>query len=462
MRFGKSNLLVFMIWWLIANLICSPVFAAGFGSEEREQRRSSGSTQFPNPLTMPAPQPGLFEMPPQFGQEDLQSDIHRLPPGYGRVPGGRALSEVVQPDRYLLGPGDGLIVNIWGSFQAIYRVGVSADGKITLPKVGDVLVNGRTLAKTEADITAAVATYYRNVKTSVSLSRLRTFEVLVLGAVRAPGVYQATAVSHVSELLDQAGGVRPDGSQRHISVGLANEKEKRVIDLVAFKRKGQIDQNPVLQDGEMIFVPTMGSMIVTVKWTKIKVLDKGAITEEPTQAAVELEEGERMLDLLTSIGGIDFAWDLERVQIVRRQGPENFVTIPINMQKLFVEKDESQNIELKSGDLVVISPIIEKVFITGEVRSPGAYVYYPGKSIREYVGLAGGLTSRAEVPRSYVEHADGKRDSMDMNAKLSPGDSVVVSEVLFKWWQDYNTVTMSFLGIVISGIAALAASGALR
>jgi polysaccharide export outer membrane protein len=400
-------------------------------------------------------------MPSQSFTDELQSEIHRLPPTSGRVPGGRALSEVVQPDRYRLGPGDGLIVNIWGSFQAIYRLGVSADGKITMPKVGDLTVSGSTLAQAQIDISAAVAKYYKNVKTSVSLARLRTFEVLVLGAVNVPGIYLANPVSRVSELLDQAGGVRPDGSQRHVRVGRAGDKEKRTIDLVAFKRKGQVDQNPVIQDGEMVFVPTMGSVIVTVKWTKIKVLEKGVITEEPSQMAVELDDGERVQDLLTSIGGIDFSWDLERVQVVRRAGDDT-TTIPISMQKLFVEKDETQNIELKNGDLIVISPIIEKIFITGEVRNPGAYVFYPGKPIREYIGLAGGLTPRAEVSRSYVESADGQRHLLDMNAKLNPGDSVVVSEVLFKWWQDYNSVAMSFLGIVLSGIAALAASGAIR
>lgn len=134
-------------------------------------------------------------------------------------------------------------------------VRVTPDGKISLPTIGNLKVRGLTLA--EALIESEVQRYYRNVKSGLSLTSLRVFEVLVLGEVQRPGTYLATPVKRVSEVMAQAGAVLPGGSQRHVQVR-RNGQMYATADLAAFLRRGDESANPFLHDGDVIFVPPHG------------------------------------------------------------------------------------------------------------------------------------------------------------------------------------------------------------
>jgi len=374
------------------------------------------------------------------------------------LPGGQALSRAVVPDEYLLGPGDALSVNFWGEYNDTFSARVTPDGKISLPTIGDLEVKGLSLTKAEALIQSEAKRYYRNVKIGLSLSALRVFQVLVLGEVQAPGTYLATPVRRVSDLINQAGGVLQGGSQRHIQVR-RDGQPYATADLFAFLRNGEQAANPTLRDGDVIFVPPMSSMRVSVYISEVTTAaGTGAITENSVPYTVELKEGERLSVLLSEVGGPSPWWDLEGVFIERvTHAPEGMMRIPVNLRLYFLEKDESQNILLQSGDQVYISAQIRKVLVAGAVKLPAAYTYVPGKSADAYLVQAGGPSLVADFDRSFIKRADGSIVPYVGTAEIDNGDTIVILERLFKNWQDYFALVGTVSGVILSLVGFYAA-----
>lgn len=390
------------------------------------------------------------------GKEGITS----VAPAEEQLPGGQALSRAVLPDQYVLGPGDGLSVNLWGEYDDRYDVRVTPDGKISLPTVGTLKVKGLTLAKAEALIQGEVKRYYRNVRSGLSLSSLRVFEVLVLGEVGRPGTYLATPVKRVSEVVAQAGDVRPGGSQRHIQVR-RNGKVHATADLAAFLRQGDESVNPFVRDGDVIFVPPMGERRVSVYVTEVSIGSGPAgspLTENSVPSVVELQPEERLSTLITEVGGVNPWWDIENVLIQRAtHAPEGTMRIPVDLRRYFLEKDESQNQILEGGDQVYIPASVRKVLVAGAVKISGAYPYTPSKPADAYLMMAGGPSLYADLGRSFIKRADGTIEPFIGSSELNNGDTVVVLERLFKTYNDYFGLIGSIAGVVVTGVGMLAA-----
>jgi len=366
----------------------------------------------------------------------------------------------VVADRYILGPGDGLTVNLWGEFDEKYEVRVTPDGKISLPTIGNLQVKGISLAEAEVLVESQVKRYYHNVKSGVSLTALRVFEVLVLGEVFNPGTSLATPVKRVSEVVANAGGVLPGGSKRHIQVR-RNGQVFAIADIAAFFQQGDESLNPFLQDGDMIFVPPMGTERVSVYTTEISqgpAVSGGTLTESSVPHTVEVKQGERIASIVAELGGISPWWDLEGVVVQRKSRvPEGIMRIPVNLRTYYLEKDESQNVVLMSGDEIFVPASARRILVAGSVGKSGSYTYVPGKSADDYVAQAGGLSLAADVNRSFIRRADGTIQPYLGSAELNNGDSIIILEKLFKTWQDYFTLVGTISGVVLGLVGFYAA-----
>ncbi len=368
------------------------------------------------------------------------------------LPGGRALSKAVVPDEYVLGPGDGLSVNIWGEYSETYDLTVSPDGKVSMPTIGDLLVKGLTLTQAEAVIGEKVRQYYRNVRSGLTLRALRVFQVEVLGQVVAPGIYLATPVKRVAELVQKAGGVDPDGSERNIEIRRSG-RVAAMADLVAFDRRGDESANPFLQDGDVIFVPTMGNRRVTVYVQEVSESAGGMQTLTTVPRVVEIKPGERLSSVISEIGGASPWWDLESVFIQRESKmPEGEMRIPVSLSRYYLENDDSQDPVLESGDQVFIAAEVKRVFVVGAVKIPAAYSYLPGRSAQEYLMQAGGPLLTADLDRSFVKRIDGSETPFATATEIQSGDSVVVLEKIFKTWQDYFAMVGTVTGVILSAV----------
>ncbi len=373
------------------------------------------------------------------------------------IPGGQALSRAIVPEKYVLGPGDGLSINFLGDYEESQTVKVTPDGKIVLPSIGDIAVTGLTLAEAEALVATEAKRRFRTIFTSVSLASLRVFQVLVLGEVQNPGTYLATPVRRVSELINKAGDVLPSGSARHIE--LRREGRLRATaDLYAFLRKGDESANPYVSDGDVILVPPMGESRVVVYVSEVSTGIGGALTENSVPLAVEVKEGERLSTVIDQVGGVSPWWDLQGVFIVREMKiPEGTMRIPADLSRYLLEKDERQNPVVAAGDQVFVPASIRRVFVAGFVKAPGAYSYFPNRTADAYISQAGGAAVTADFGRSFIKRADGTVEPYLGTAEINNGDTIVVMEKLFKTYADYAAFFGAISGVLFGlfGFAAL-------
>ena len=128
--------------------------------------------------------------------------------------------------------------------------------------------------------------------------------------------------------------------------------------------------------------------------------------------------------------------------------------IPVDLQRLIVDKDETQNILLQNGDVLTLPVVEDKVYVIGEVKTPGGVDFRPDLTPREYLTLAGGPTSRAKVGNVVVTFRNGKTYAMADAPPLEPGAIVTVPEVAVKWWQDYLTITQAIASLAL-GVTGL-------
>jgi protein involved in polysaccharide export with SLBB domain len=170
----------------------------------------------------------------------------------------------------------------------------------------------------------------------------------------------------------------------------------------------------------------------------------------------ELAQGERLRDVAVKAGGPAAYADL-RLAFVDRSGitgPRQ--RVPIDMHRLLVEKDETQDILLQNGDVVTLPVVEDKVYVVGEVKTPGGQDFRPDLTPREYVALAGGPGNRARIGSTTVTFRD-RTYAMAEAPPLEPGAVVTVPEVAVKWWQDYVQIAqlVASLATAYTGIFIL-------
>ena len=122
--------------------------------------------------------------------------------------------------------------------------------------------------------------------------------------------------------------------------------------------------------------------------------------------------------------------------------------VPIDLQRLLVEKDESQNVLLQNGDVLTLPVVEDKVYVVGEVKAPGAQDFRPDLTPREYLALAGGPSNRAKVKNTTVTFRNGRTYAMAEAPPLEAGAVVTVPEVAVKWYQDYLLIAQALASLV--------------
>jgi len=209
----------------------------------------------------------------------------------------------------------------------------------------------------------------------------------------------------------------------------------------------------VLLPGDALFVPPLavlqdvvevrGAFQGTAESSKTITAGKTTIVQR-----FELAQGDRVRDVVIRAGGAAAYADL-RLAFVERggiTGPRQ--RVPVDLQRLLVEKDETQNILLQNGDVVFLPVVEDKVYVVGEVKQPGAQDYRPDLTPREYLAMAGGPGNRAKLADMTVTFRNGRTFAMADAPPLEPGSVVTVPEVAVKWWQDYVTILQAVASIL--------------
>ncbi len=281
----------------------------------------------------------------------------------------------------------------------------------------------------------------------------RAAAATLAGAVRRPGEYELGPQASLRELLELTGGLAPGGAgsdARLTRIGPDGRKETVSIDL---RRVLTAAADVPLQSADTVFVPPLsvlqdvvevrGAFIGTTESSKTITSGKPTIVQR-----FELAQGERVRDVVVKAGGAAAYADLRLTFIDRigTTGPRQ--RVPLDMQKLLVEKDETQNVLVQNGDVLTLPVVEDKVYVVGEVKSPGAQDFRPDLTPREYVALAGGPGNRAKVASTTVTFRTGRTYAMAEAPPLEPGTVVTVPEVAVKWWQDYVQIATLLASLV--------------
>ena len=312
------------------------------------------------------------------------------------------------PSNYRLGPGDEVIIDIWGASQNTIRQQISPEGTINISKIGPVNLSGMTVSAANDYLKAALNKIYNGLNNTtdptsdirLTLGNIRTIQINVMGEVVQPGTYALSSFSTVFHALYRAGSVSDIGSLRNVQL-VRNGKNIATIDVYEFIMKGNTQDDIRLQEGDVVIVPAYDVLV--------KISGK---VKRPMR--FEMKKGESLSTLITYAGGFDADAYTRSLRVVRQNGEEYEVN---------TVKDMDYSIyKMRNGDVVTAEAILNrftnKLEIRGAVYRPGIY-QLSGKlnTIRELVNEAQGLTGDAFLNRAVLY-----RQREDLTSEVVPVD----------------------------------------
>lgn len=325
------------------------------------------------------------------------------------------------PD-YILGPGDEFALVLWGSVSRSIRLVVDREGRVAMPEIGTLMVSGKTLGDARDMIQKALSTQYKDVHSDLSLARVRTVRVYVVGDVTRPGAYDISALSTVLNAVAAAGGPTDRGSLRRIRHYRGNDLVAEV-DMYDLLLKGVRGSIAGLAPGDTVLVPPVGPQVSVTGMVR-----RPAIYELKTESDLS-----QVLDLA---GGVLATGSLREVRVERVQAHERKEMLSL---KLPDSKDKSAvqtalaGFRPQDGDRIIIGAIApysnQAVYLDGHVIHPGKYSFHDGMDvselIRSYQDLMPEPSDHAEIIR--LKPPDMHPEVIDFNlGEVLGGEDPVV------------------------------------
>lgn len=299
---------------------------------------------------------------------------------------------IATPDNYMLGPGDEVLIDVWGDAEVNYTRTISPEGTINIPRVGPITLSGYTVKEANVRIKRSLARIYAGINsgsTSVKLTLgdIRSIQVNILGEVTKPGIYTLPSLASLFHALNAAGGINEIGSLRDIKVIRSGEVVVEG-DLYDFLITGDSKMDVSLRDGDMIHVaPLKGTVLIAGR------------VRRPMR--YETKPGETIADLIAMAGGFTSTANRESVFVDRLREGSN--------HKVFTVKAEDfDTFEVLGNDRITVDGSINdrynnRVTIEGAVYHEGDYAISSQLStIRELIEAAGGLRDNAFLNRAII------------------------------------------------------------
>jgi protein involved in polysaccharide export with SLBB domain len=321
----------------------------------------------------------------------------------------RGFDTPVNPDEYIIGPGDQFVLVVKSS-GAQYNLSVLPGGDVLLPNAGIVHAAGLTITEFRASLKKIAVTYYKGGDFYCELVLPRTFVVYVFGNVNRPGPVQVSAPFRLDMIILAAGGISPAGSWRKVQIQNPDSTAK-TYDLMRLQRLGDLAQNPMLHEGQRVFVPSRGPAIEV----------SGEVWNERTW---EILPGETVMDMVKLSGG--FTTDAERDQVVlERIGQHNHVSIT-NLNEA-----RADTMRVQDHDVIVVPdkrsfPGIDFVRVQGGGGRDGRIYLQPGETLASFRPRFIRLRNDFDLANSNIERRqdDGKVTFIPVDLKrLVEGDT---------------------------------------
>jgi protein involved in polysaccharide export with SLBB domain len=316
----------------------------------------------------------------------------------------------VDPEEYLIGPGDILAINLSGGFPLYLEVLVSAEGLVDVPGHFSVNVKGKTLSESKALLQNKMQDYYKDAEISVNLVGIRPMKVYVLGEVYSPGSCLSKPTDRLFDVLARIGGAKRLANLNAIQI--FRDTDTLLINGLQYQLEGNLAANPRLFDGDVIFVSpaVLNEETVTVQGG---VLEPGLYPIYP---------GQSLYNFLSRY--INFSEDAELGLIsITRSGTGGLDVHTFDMNTPQVS-NEIREFLLRAGDLLEIS-IFSEVYVQGEVNLPGSFPFVRSYNAIDYIGMAGGHTDKGSRHKVIITHQDGT-ESQGYSTIIKRGDRIFV------------------------------------
>lgn len=312
------------------------------------------------------------------------------------------------PTNYRLGPGDEVIIDIYGAAQQTIRQTISPEGSIVVQYVGPVYLNGLTVDEANTFLRKKLSSIYAGLnqggssKTNIrlTLGQIRSIQIDVLGDVATPGTYFVSSFSSVFHALYQAGGIVEPGSLRNITVTRGG-KTVGQADVYELLTTGSRENDVRLEDGDVILVRPYTEMVKISGMVMRPML-------------FEMKDGETLAHLISYAGGFANGANTESVNVVRQNGK--------SFEVRTVENRDFTSFVLQNGDEVTVgrlqSRFENRISISGAVFFPGMYERSEElRTVRQLVAKAGGLLPEAFTGRAVInrEHEDRSLEVFSIN-----------------------------------------------
>ena len=352
---------------------------------------------------------------------------------------------------YVVGPGDGLSIDLWGGVsRRFYRV-VDRGGRVSLPEVGPLLVSGKSLANVQEEMQRILRTQFRDVSADVSLARLRTIRVYEVGDIANPGAYDISSLSTPLNALFAAGGPTPRGSFRIVK-HYRGKQLVQVVDLYDLLLHGVKADIERLENGDTVQVPLIGPQ-VTIE----------GMVRRP--AIYELKDEKNLANALELAGGLQSKATLRHIEVQRVVANQKQTMLSLDIG----EEDDASEITRKlesfqvyDGDRIRIYPIApfnqDAIYLEGHVLRPGKYSYRADMHLTDLISSYKDLLPEpalqyAEIIRLNSPDFHPSVESFDLREALAdPSRSPVIHPMdtvrIFSRFDFENTPTVSVGGDV--------------
>lgn len=313
------------------------------------------------------------------------------------------MSGPIDPNEYVVGPGDMLQINISGGVTRSWDTMILPEGTLYVPSVGSIMVIGMTLVEARRAVLQRISKEYLGVSIDLRLLRPRSFLVSLVGETARPGAIEVSAASRASEILVE-GLFAPNASRRSLEIRRRTPQgeTRTVIDLVRFRLTGHRTEDPLLHEGDVLYFPRQSSEV----WAE------GAVGRS---GRFELAPADSLSTLLELAGGA-VTESVDRALLVRFIDATHTDSLSFSIADVVARRFD---LPLRAGDraYVYYQPryhYLEQVSISGEVQRPGSYPLLPGFSrLSDLMKAAGGFLATADVASVRVFRSDARAAEAD-------------------------------------------------
>ena len=297
---------------------------------------------------------------------------------------------------YILGPGDTISLRVWGAINSRHELTVDRTGEIMIPNVGMIKVWGLSYEQGRDAVNKAIGRYYKNFEMSMTLGRLRTIQVFVVGEVESPGSYSVSSLSTVINALSAAGGPSRNGSLRMIRItrnGQSPSSAKIPLDSQLYGYLDQLAGMGLISQDTKESRPYSRAEAARL----VREAEKNIAQHEKNTPAMAMELVVRSRELIPREVS-------RREQSAKGQAGELALAArEVDLYEMFLSGDRSKDVRLQNGDTIFVPVIGPVVAVAGEVKRPAIYEMTENATLPEILKMAGGVTATGFTGRIQVE-----------------------------------------------------------